>query len=111
MYCIVISISQLVFISLWTGWGTVCLKHSRYLWSESQDITDLLEMMILVLIAALVGVVYGGGNHTCGCMQGPPGRDGRDGVPGPPGPSSPVVVELQELKKSLITELKQMVGI
>ena len=68
-------------------------------------------MMILVLIAALVGVAYGGGNHTCGCMQGPPGRDGRDGVPGPPGPSSPVVVELQELKKSLVTELKQMVSI
>ena len=68
-------------------------------------------MMILVLLAALVGAVYGGDNRTCGCMQGPLGRDGRDGVPGPPGPSSPIVVELQELKKSLITELKQMVSI
>ena len=70
-----------------------------------------MKMMILVLIAALVGAVYGGDNHTCGCMQGSPGRDGRDGVPGPPGPSSPIVVELQELKKSLVTELKQMVSI
>ena len=73
--------------------------------------TQVVKMMIFVLIMALVGAVYGGDNHTCGCMQGPPGRDGRDGVPGPPGPSSPIVVELQELKKSLITELKQMVSI
>ena len=68
-------------------------------------------MLVLLFVAAIVSVVYGGDNCTCGCMQGPPGRDGRDGVPGPPGPSSPIVVELQELKKTLIDEMKAIVRV
>lgn len=65
-------------------------------------------MLVLLLVAAVASTVYGEG-CTYGSILGPPGRDGRDGVPGPPGPSSPIVVELQELKKTLIEEMKEIV--
>ena len=67
-------------------------------------------MLVLLLVAAVASTVYGEG-CTYGSILGPPGRDGRDGVPGPPGPSSPIVVELQELKKTLIEEMKEIVSV
>ena len=69
-----------------------------------------MNMLALLFVAAVASAGYGEG-CTYGSIPGPPGRDGRDGVPSPPGPSSPIVVEVQELKKTLMDEMKAIVRV